>query len=50
LGPFLPYFHETNKIILVVADGVVWLKVVMFKLLDNDQDEEVEHNMRAQQN
>lgn len=23
LGPFLPYFHETNKIILVVADGVV---------------------------
>ena len=23
LGPFLPYFHETNEIILVVADGVV---------------------------
>ena len=47
LGKFLPYFHKRGQISLEMRNDVVFWKIIMLKLLDNDQNEEVEHDMGA---
>jgi hypothetical protein len=45
LSQLLPDFHEAGKIILEFGDHVFFGKIILFKLLNNNQNEKVEHDV-----
>lgn len=49
LSKNLPSFHEIGLILFKERDHVFSWEVVLFKLLDNNEDEQVEHDITADQ-
>mmetsp|Transcript_7183 Transcript_7183/g.12110 ORF Transcript_7183/g.12110 Transcript_7183/m.12110 type:complete len:397 (+) Transcript_7183:210-1400(+) len=49
LSELLPNLHEGLLVVLEKSDHVLLGQVVLFELLDDDQDEQVEHHVRADQ-
>lgn len=47
LCKLLPYFHEGIHIIFEIFNNIVFWKIIMLKLLDNNKNKEIEHDMRA---
>ena len=48
-GEFLPHLHKALQVIFEEGDHAFALQVVLFELLDDNQDEQVEHDVRAGQ-
>jgi len=49
LSELLPDFHERNEVDFELTQHVVICQVVLFELLDDNQDEQVEHDVGANQ-
>ena len=47
LGKLPPHLHESLEIVFELAQHVFLRQIVLLKLLDDDQNEKVEHNVRA---
>ena len=45
-----PHFHEALQVLLELDDHVLLGQVVLLELLDDDQDEQVEHDVRDHHN
>ena len=47
LSQLFPYFHEADRIIFKPSKHIVIWEIVLFKLLNNNQNEKIEHHMRT---
>ena len=47
LGQLFPDDHETLQVIPEFINHVICWQIILFELLDNNQDEQVEHDVRA---